>query len=160
MSAGRNSRDDRTGSRIVRGVIGVVAIALAVLLALRPLTTLQVRAPASRGSIVTAAPNRRARRRRFLSGSETMTFAPRSAAIAVAERPTRPAPVTSTTAPGTATSRAARRSAAHAVAAPHAAGAATRAGMRSPTGTIAVPARTWTWVAKPPLSSQCAPMRS
>lgn len=42
MSAGRNSRDDRTGSRIVRGVIGVVAIALAVLLALRPLTTLQV----------------------------------------------------------------------------------------------------------------------
>nr|WP_288784688.1 hypothetical protein [uncultured Microbacterium sp.] len=118
------------------------------------------RAPASHGSIVAAAPNRRASRRLFLSGSLTITVAPRSAAIAVADRPTIPAPVTRTIERGSATSRSARRSAAHAVAAPHAAGAATRAGMRSPTGTIAVPASTCTWVARPPLSSQCAPMRS
>ena len=97
--------------------------------------------------------------RRPASGSMTTTFAPASAAIAVAARPIIPAPATSTVVPSSGTRDAASR-AATAVAVAHAAGAARAAGIASGTRTIDVPARTCTCVANPPESSHPRASRS
>ncbi len=112
----------------------------------------------SRSSAV--APNREAKARRSSSGSRTSTTAPCSAAIAAALIPTRPAPWMRTAAPSRSMSRAARATAAHAVAVAQAAGASTAAGSASGTRTIAVPARSCTWLANAPVRSPWAPTRS
>ena len=100
------------------------------------------------------APRRAAKARRAGSGSETITEAPASIASAVTVRPIMPAPVTSTPVPSSRTRVDAASSAATAVAVAHEAGAATSAGSCSDTRTTVVPARSCTWVAKLPDSSQ------
>ena len=78
------------------------------------------------------APNPRANARRAASGSDTITSAPASTAIAATVSPIRPAPVTSTRAPSRSTRADAASRAATAVPVAHEAGATTRLGTSSP----------------------------